>query len=63
MQIILTFFIPFALINYYPTIFLLDKRGAGEWIMLGILGVGLLLFGAMYKLWWLGVTRYQGAGS
>ncbi len=63
-QIILTFFIPFALLNYYPTIYLIRQSGNnGSWIMILILVIGILFFSLMYKLWWYGVRRYQGVGN
>ena len=63
-QILLTFFIPFALLNYYPTVYLFRQPGnSNSWTMILILAAGLSFFTLVYKLWWYGVRKYQGAGS
>ncbi len=63
LQLLLTFAIPFALLNYYPAVFILDQRDINGLSMIGILIIGIILFTVMYKIWNLGVKKYQGTGS
>lgn len=63
LQSVLTFIIPIALINYFPTAYILGKSDVNSLMMLAILGTGIILIWVSYKLWWLGTKHYQGTGS
>ena len=62
MQIILTFVIPFALVSFYPTMFLLERIGIAEMVLhivfitAGIVSLGLFV-------WHKGLKHYESAGS
>ncbi len=56
-----TWVIPYALIQYYPLLYLLDQRTGIWWSFTPLLG-GLFLI-PCYGLWHLGVRRYQSSGS
>ncbi len=65
-QVIFTFVIPFAFVNYYPATFLLDK--SGEALFHPVLQyltpvVGIVLFILAYRFWKIGVNRYESTGS
>ncbi|XID91071.1 ABC transporter permease [Paenibacillaceae bacterium WGS1546] len=64
-QLLLTFVIPFAFINYYPAAFLLshDTSLLSSWAMWIVPAVGPLSYWIGYRVWMLGVNRYQGAGG
>ena len=63
LQSVLTFIIPIALINYFPTSYILGKSNISGFMMLAILISGLILIWLSYKFWWLGTKHYQGTGS
>ncbi|MGD1820085.1 MAG: ABC-2 family transporter protein [Pleomorphochaeta sp.] len=59
-------FIPFAFINYYPTIILLNKNLKGtEFSFLGYLkpGIVLLLFSISIVCWNHCISNYQSTGN
>jgi ABC-2 type transport system permease protein len=61
-----TFIIPLAFINYYPSLYLLDKRdplGLPAWISFLSPVVALAAFGGALAVWRVGVRRYQSTGS
>ncbi|NMO97959.1 ABC transporter permease [Paenibacillus lemnae] len=64
-QILLTFVIPFAFINYYPASFLLsrDTMLLSDEVMWLVPLMGPLCCLAGYRFWMYGVNRYQGAGG
>lgn len=64
-QILLTFVIPFAFINYYPASFLLSRETPllSDWAMWLVPLVGPLCLWAGYRFWMYGANRYQGAGG
>ncbi|HEY2493749.1 MAG TPA: ABC-2 family transporter protein [Paenibacillus sp.] len=64
LQMILTWIIPLAMINYYPSIYLFDDSVLTNKI-LGIvaLAIGPLAFYISYKVWMYGANKYQGAGG
>jgi ABC-2 type transport system permease protein len=64
-QLLLTFVIPFAFINYYPAAFLLshDTSFLSSWAMWIVPAVGPLSYWIGYRVWMLSVNRYQGAGG
>ncbi len=65
MQTLLTFIIPLAFINYYPSVLILSKDAGAfpEWIGWFAVPVGPLLLWLSVKLWMRGVSSYQGAGG
>ena len=58
---IMTFLIPFALVQYYPLLYLLERRSGIGHIFLP-LAAGLFLI-PCYLLWRYGVRHYQSSGS
>jgi ABC-2 type transport system permease protein len=66
-QVVLTFVVPFAFMNYFPATFLLHKREDGLHLnpAVGLLTplVGMLAVSASYAFWRVGLDRYQGTGS
>ena len=58
---ICTFIVPYALVQYYPLLYLLDRRDGVEWILLPLLAILFLL--PCYGLWRIGIRKYQSAGS
>ncbi|HBA49019.1 MAG TPA: hypothetical protein DCZ91_14720 [Lachnospiraceae bacterium] len=58
---IMTFLIPFALVQYYPLLYLLDRRSGAGYIFLP-LAAGLFLV-PCYFLWRYGVRHYKSSGS
>ncbi|MBN2239794.1 MAG: ABC-2 family transporter protein [Dehalococcoidales bacterium] len=66
LQVILTFVIPFAFINFYPSQYFLEKQGDYLFhpvLQYLVLPVGLLLFFLAYRLWVAGINRYESTGS
>lgn len=64
-QVLLTFILPFAFINFYPAAFLLTKETPllSSWTMWIVPVVGPLVYWLGYHLWMRSVNRYQGAGG
>lgn len=64
-QVVLTFGLPLGFITYYPAQAIIGRETAGliQPGALGILAVGLVLFGGAYGLWRLGLRRYNSTGS
>jgi len=62
-----TFVIPMAFINYYPTLWLLDKPDSlgGPTALLAFIApfVCLLMFALGVPRWWIGVRHYASTGS
>lgn len=58
---IVTFIIPFALIQYYPLLYLLD-RNAKQWYLFLPLLAGLFII-PCYLLWKIGIRHYKSTGS
>lgn len=56
-----TFGIPYALVQYYPLLYLLDRRDSPFYIFLPLLALWLLL--PAYGLWRLGIHKYKSSGS
>lgn len=56
-----TFIIPYALVQYYPLLYLLGRRDHPGYIFLPLLAVIFLI--PCYALWRFGVARYQSSGS
>lgn len=61
MLLLTTFFVPYALVQYYPLLYLLDRRSSPLYIFLPLLALWVLL--PAYGLWRLGVRRYKSSGS
>jgi len=63
---IFMFVIPMAFVNYYPSLWLLDKPdplGGPPWLAFLAPFVCLAVFGIGVRMWWFGVRHYQSAGS
>lgn len=56
-----TFFIPYALIQYYPLLYILDKRTSPFYIFLPLLACWFLIPAML--LWKFGVRHYASSGS
>jgi len=64
-QILLTFILPYAFINYYPCQYFLGKNEYlfYPWFQYMTPLVGVLLFGIAYFTWKKGLNAYQSTGS
>lgn len=56
-----TFFVPYALVQYYPLLYLLDQRHGIGYVFLPLLACVYLL--PCYGIWRFGVHHYQSSGS
>lgn len=56
-----TFVIPYALVQYYPLLYLVDRRDDWYLILLPLAAVGFLL--PCYLFWRFGVRHYKSSGS
>ncbi|MCI8888586.1 MAG: hypothetical protein HFG70_10940 [Hungatella sp.] len=56
-----TFVVPYGLVQYYPLLYLLDKRTQAWYVSLPLLAFLFLI--PCYGLWRVGVRKYQSAGS
>lgn len=65
-QVLLTFIIPLAFVNFFPASYLLDKTGETLFhpvLQYGSPVVGIILFLLAYKFWTIGVNKYESTGS
>jgi ABC-2 type transport system permease protein len=64
-QILLTFIVPFAFINFYPAAFLLSNETPllSEWFMWLVPLIGPFCYWVGYRAWMFGINKYQGAGG
>lgn len=64
-RIILTFVFPWAFINYYPSLILLNKVETTMELVLGLLSpiIGGILLLVSLKIFQIGLKRYSGTGS
>jgi ABC-2 type transport system permease protein len=65
-RIILTFIIPYAFVNFYPVQLFLHKPGEALFnplLQYATPIVGILFFLMSFKIWSVGVNKYQGTGS
>jgi ABC-2 type transport system permease protein len=64
-QLLVTFILPFAFVNYLPALLLLGKRDEFYAPLLGFLSllVGVVFFGLCFKLWMSGLDHYKSTGS
>jgi ABC-2 type transport system permease protein len=63
---VLTFVLPVAFVNYYPTLYLLERPpplGLPDWVRLLSPLVALLFAAVAWRLWSVGVSRYLSTGS
>jgi ABC-2 type transport system permease protein len=63
---IFMFVIPMAFVNYYPSLWLLDKPdplGGPPWLAFLAPFVCLAVFLVGVRMWWFGVRHYQSTGS
>lgn len=58
---LVTYVIPYALVQYYPFLYLTDRVQSPAYIFLPLLGAWVLLPG--YAFWRYGVKKYQSSGS
>ena len=56
-----TFIIPYALVQYYPLLYLLDRETSVFYVVLPLLACLFLL--PCLRLWKFGVRKYQSSGS
>ncbi|MEL7563545.1 MAG: ABC-2 family transporter protein [Dehalobacterium sp.] len=64
-QLLVTFILPFAFVNYLPALLLLGKTRAADTPVGGFLSpfVGIVFFWLCWGFWMLGLNRYKSAGS
>lgn len=65
-QVLITFIIPYAFVNYYPSQYFLNKTGEvvfSPYFKYGTPVVGLLFFFISYRIWVWGLSKYQSTGS
>ncbi len=65
-QVLLTFVIPWAFVNFYPAQYFLDKKGDALFhpiLQFGTPVVGVVHFLLANKFWTIGVNRYESTGS
>ncbi len=65
-QVLLTFVIPYAFVNFYPAQYFLDRQGESLFhpiLQFGTPVVGIVLFLLAYKFWTIGIDRYESTGS
>ena len=57
----LTYVVPLALFQYYPLLYLLDKKKSGIYMLTPL--AGLLFLVPSYALWRVGLRKYRSVGS
>jgi ABC-2 type transport system permease protein len=64
-QVILTFILPYAFINFYPAQLFLGKEDYvfHASLQYAALPVGLIFFFLAYRFWLYGINKYQGTGT
>ncbi len=65
-QVILTFVIPYAFTNFYPSLYFLNRRDIflfHPYFQFGTPIVGIIVFGISLLIWKKGLSRYQSTGS
>jgi len=67
LQAIMTFFLPFAFINFYPAAWLLHQTTRGAFLPaqagLFVLPVGVVCITIAFQIWKAGLRRYRSTGS
>lgn len=61
MLLFTTFIVPYSLVQYYPLLFILDRRSGMGYVFLPLLAVLFLV--PCYMLWRIGVRHYKSSGS
>lgn len=56
-----TFIVPYALVQYYPLLYLIGRRKSAGWVLVPLTAVLFLI--PCYALWRFGVRKYQSSGS
>ena len=56
-----TYAVPYALVQYYPFLYLIDRVTGLQWVFVPLLGCWFVI--PSYALWCYGVRKYQSAGS
>jgi len=56
-----TYAIPYALVQYYPFLYLIDRVSGVQWMFVPLMACWFVL--PCYGLWCYGVRKYQSAGS
>ncbi len=65
-QFLLTFILPFAFMNFYPSLILLDKASSSPfaaWLPYISSFVGIAVFILSIRIWNYGLAKYQSSGS
>ena len=65
-QVLLTFIIPYAFVNYYPSLYFLNKSGDTLFspiLQFGTPVVGLVMAALSFVVWKSGLRHYQSTGS
>jgi len=65
-QVLVTFVIPFAFVNFYPVQYLLGGKDEVLFhpaLQYGTPFVGIVLFVLAYRFWKIGINNYQSTGS
>ena len=64
-QLLVTFILPFAFVNYLPALLLLGKTSVADpaWWGFLSLGVGVVFFRLCLQLWLAGLNHYKSTGS
>lgn len=66
LQLLITIVIPYAFINYFPSIYFLDHKDTASFNPITVVFipvVTLCLLGLAYLVWRMGIRSYQSAGS
>ncbi|MDO9629550.1 MAG: ABC-2 family transporter protein, partial [Acholeplasmataceae bacterium] len=61
-QLLMTFIIPFALISYYPALYILGRTGYLNVMGYLLVVTGILVFAGLY-VWKKGLKHYESTGS
>lgn len=56
-----TFIVPYALVQYYPIIYLIGRKKSAGWVFVPLIAILFLI--PCYALWRFGVRKYQSSGS
>lgn len=59
---ILTFIIPFAFTGYFPSAYLLGKGGFASGVLMTCF-IGIISLLVAYRIWLIGISRYESSGS
>jgi len=64
-KVLVTGFIPFAFINYYPVIYILEKKNTGEYRFMSFISpvVAFIMLSVGFFVWIKGIKNYSSTGS